>query len=88
MTSPYFTDEQVDDMTEGLEQNAAKIRYLRSIGLRVDRKPNGRPLVWVPAPGGPSEKAQNDRPHDQGVVVGLKAWASGRKTRGQKAQGR
>lgn len=26
-------------------QNAAKIRYLRALGLTVERKPNGRPLV-------------------------------------------
>lgn len=30
---------------EPLKQPAAQIRYLRRLGLRVDRKPNGKPLV-------------------------------------------
>lgn len=42
---PDLTDQQVDAICEGLTQNAAKVRYLRGLGLRVDRRPNGRPLV-------------------------------------------
>lgn len=42
---PDIPDEQIDDVCEGLSQSAAKIRYLRSLGLRVERRPNGRPLV-------------------------------------------
>jgi hypothetical protein len=42
---PYLTDDEVDDICAGLKQNAAKVRFLQSLGLRVQRKPNGRPLV-------------------------------------------
>ncbi len=42
---PTLTDEEIDDICDGYSQNAAKVRYLRSLGLIVDRKPNGRPLV-------------------------------------------
>ncbi|AKJ28748.1 DUF4224 domain-containing protein [Caldimonas brevitalea] len=40
-----LTDEEIDRICAGLTQNAAKVRYLRSLGLHVERKPNGRPLV-------------------------------------------
>jgi hypothetical protein len=40
-----LTDAEIDDMCDGLTQNHAKVRYLTSLGLKVDRKPNGRPLV-------------------------------------------
>jgi len=39
---PYLTDLEVADMCAGLTQPAAMIRYLRSLGLRVDKKPNTR----------------------------------------------
>lgn len=42
---PDLTEAEVDRVCEGLTQNAAKVRYLRSLGLRVERRPNGRPLV-------------------------------------------
>lgn len=40
-----LTDAEVDNICDGYVQNAAKIRYLRALGLTVERKPNGRPLV-------------------------------------------
>ncbi|WP_093303667.1 DUF4224 domain-containing protein [Variovorax sp. NFACC26] len=40
-----MSDEEIDGLCEGLTQNAAKVRHLRRLGLRVDRRPNGRPLV-------------------------------------------
>jgi hypothetical protein len=40
-----LTDAEIDHICDGYVQNAAKIRYLRTLGLTVDRKPNGRPLV-------------------------------------------
>lgn len=43
--TPDLMDDEIDRICAGLLQNAAKVRYLRSLGLRVDRKPNGRPLV-------------------------------------------
>lgn len=45
MTSPDLTDEQIDSICAGYTQNAAKVRFLRDMGLVVRRKPNGRPLV-------------------------------------------
>ncbi len=42
---PDLTDAEIDEICAGLSQNAAKCRYLRSLGLRVERRPNGRPLV-------------------------------------------
>lgn len=88
MSEAYFTDAEVDEMTEGLEQDAAKIRYLRKIGLTVHRKPNGRPLAWRPAKA-PAVGVQNGPQDGAGVAVDLQAWAASRKARnGQKTQGR
>jgi hypothetical protein len=43
--SPDLTDSEIDAICDGYTQSAAKCRYLRSLGLHVERKPNGRPLV-------------------------------------------
>lgn len=61
MLTAHLTDAEVDDICAGLRQNAAKVRYLQVVlKVRVQRKPNGRPLVlraeWDRRP------AQNDRP--------------------------
>lgn len=45
MFSAALTDDEIDALCAGLRQNAAKVRFLRRLGLRVERKPNGRPLV-------------------------------------------
>lgn len=45
MNTLNLTDAEIDDLCAGLEQNAAKVRYLRSLSLFVRVKPNGRPLV-------------------------------------------
>ncbi|MVT28541.1 hypothetical protein GO496_08055 [Acidovorax citrulli] len=42
---PDLSDDEIDRICAGLTQSAAKVRYLRTLGLRVDRRPNGRPLV-------------------------------------------
>ena len=42
---PDLTDQEVDEICGGLKQNAAKVRFLRGLGVAVERKPNGRPLV-------------------------------------------
>ena len=39
------TDDEIDAICAGLTQNAAKCRYLRRMGLPVQRRPNGRPLI-------------------------------------------
>jgi len=93
ITSPYLTDSQVDEICAGLTQPAAKIRYLRSLGLRVHRKPNGRPLVWLPEVLLP-DAGHNAQPAGGINVVGLRQWATRRAARtkgssdGQKTQGR
>lgn len=43
--TPDLSDTEIDGICDGLVQNFAKVRHLRSLGLRVDRRPNGRPLV-------------------------------------------
>lgn len=40
-----LTDVEVDSICDGYVQNAAKVRFLRSLGLTVRVKPNGKPLV-------------------------------------------
>lgn len=43
--SPFLTQNQVDTICDGLTQKAAKVRYLRGLGLHVTVKPNGDPHV-------------------------------------------
>lgn len=59
----YLTDAEVDAVCDGLRQNAAKGRYLTGLGLHVNFKPNGRPLVV--------------RSHAENVLAGLKATQTG-----------
>lgn len=42
---PDLTQAEIDEICDPLTQGAAQIRYLRSLGVTVDRRPNGRPLV-------------------------------------------
>jgi hypothetical protein len=51
-TASWYSDAEIDDMCDGLVSNAAKARYLATLGLHVERKPNGRPLVLR----GPAER--------------------------------
>lgn len=57
-TLPWYSDQEVDSLCEGLTLNAAKIRHLKSLGLTVAKKPNGRPLVM--------------RSHAERVLSGMK----------------
>lgn len=41
----FLTDAEIADLCEPLTQPAAQVRYLRSLGLAVTTKPNGRPVV-------------------------------------------
>lgn len=43
---PDLADAEINDLCGGLRQDAAKVRYLMGLGLTVNRRPNGRPLVW------------------------------------------
>ena len=58
---PWLTDAEVDDLCCGLTRNAAKARWLRGLGLTVNLKPDGRPLVI--------------RSHAERVLSGIKAAA-------------
>lgn len=40
-----LTDDEIDAICAGYVQNAARVRYLKRLGLTVRVKPNGRPLV-------------------------------------------
>ena len=59
--TPDLTDSEIDQICAGLVQNAAKVRYLKALGLHVDRRPNGRPLVsrseW--------DRRNNSNPHNK-----------------------
>lgn len=55
--TPWLTDAEIDDRCEGLRQPAAKVRYLRSLGLTVKTKPNGKPVI--------------ERAHYDAVMAGL-----------------
>lgn len=41
----HLTDEEVADICRPLRQHAARIRYLQGLGLPVERRPDGSPLV-------------------------------------------
>lgn len=41
----YLSQAEVDDLCTPLSQPAAQVRYLRTLGLTVHTKPNGRPVV-------------------------------------------
>lgn len=43
---PYLTAEEIADITEPLTQGAARIKYFKHLGVKVEPKPNGQPLVW------------------------------------------
>ena len=55
--TPWYTDQEIDDLCAGLQTNSAKVRHLRGQGLTVTQKPNGRPLVM--------------RAHAEAVLAGL-----------------
>lgn len=45
-TRPDLMQDEIDAICAGVTQHAAQCRYLRSLGLWVERRPNGQPLVW------------------------------------------
>jgi hypothetical protein len=68
---PYLSDAEIDEICEPLTQPHAQIRYLRSIGVPVSRKPGGRPLVGRAAfdrvmAGSPPEAANDAQPPSAG----------------------
>ena len=58
--APYLTDAEIAEICQPLTQGAAQIRLLQRLGIKVERKANGRPLVWrrdVEQPGRSGERA-------------------------------
>lgn len=43
--SPALTQAEIDEICAPLVQASAQVRFLRRLGLPVERRPNGRPLV-------------------------------------------
>lgn len=43
--TPYLSDDEINGICEGLALGGAQCRYLRGLGMLVNRKPNGRPLL-------------------------------------------
>jgi hypothetical protein len=43
---PYLTDEEIFEICRPRRQGAAQIRYLKSIGVKLERRADGTPLVW------------------------------------------
>lgn len=91
--TPWLSDAEIAELCEPLEQPAAQIRYLRKVlELHVERRPNGKPLVMrselerVVGAGRLGAAAQNAPTGPN--VVGLQAWAKGRRGHGAKTQGR
>ena len=58
--SAILSDEEIEAICRTRKQGAAQIRYLRALGLRVERRPDGSPLVWR-ADIERREQAQNQR---------------------------
>ncbi|MEJ7685674.1 MAG: DUF4224 domain-containing protein [Variovorax sp.] len=88
-TLPFLSDAEIEGICQPLKAPSAQCRYLSRLGLVVNRKPNGKPLV---ARGefervliGRQPEAQNP-PAGQPNRAALLQLINGSK-RGQKAQG-
>ena len=89
---PFLSDDEIANLCEGLQLPGAQCRYLSRLGLLVNRKPNGRPLVArseferVLGAGrfGSAQKDASGGPN----VASLMAHLSKRKSHGKTAQGR
>jgi hypothetical protein len=90
---PYLSQAEIDEICEPLTSHAAQIRYLTREGMLVSRKPGGAPLLLRSElervkGAGRFGQAQNGPAAAGPNVMGLQAWSKGRKSSGQKAQGR
>lgn len=90
MTAPMFlTDAEIAEICEPLKSPAAQKKFLRSLGVVVNEKPNGKPLVvrshieWVLSGRiGPTAPPAFD-PRTQPNVEGMIKFLSERKGRRQ-----
>jgi len=91
-TFPWLSDDEVAELCKPLEQPAAQLRYLKRLGLHVERKPNGRPLLMrselervlgggrlLPA-NGPQPTRRNTEPDRDALL----AWAANRRRQSPK----
>lgn len=90
---PFLTDDEIAAVCAPLQQPAAQVRYLQSLGLRVIRKPNGRALVarseFDRVMTGRERLAANDpAPTVQPDAAALAALFTRRGKHGTQAQGR
>ena len=91
--SPYLTDTEIAEICEPLVASAAQRRYLAKLGMLVQAKPNGRPLVArseferVLGAGRFAQPAQNGPSRGQPNQAALLQLLQGGKN-GAKAQGR
>lgn len=68
---PYLTDDEIAGMTKPLVQGAARIRFLRAKGYKVDERPDGQPLLLrAELERGRIEGAAND-----GVAPAVRDWS-------------
>jgi hypothetical protein len=42
---PFLTDAEIAGICDGVKMASAQRRHLKRLGLHVEQKPNGRPLV-------------------------------------------
>jgi len=89
--TPYLTDTEIAEICEPLVAPAAQRRYLAKLGLIVQRKPNGKPLVARAEfdrvlVGRAPEVAQNGTPGQPDRAALLEVIQGGK--RGTQAQGR
>lgn len=62
MNFPWYSGTEIDDLCAGARTNACRVRRLQRMGLTVNVKPNGRPLVM--------------RAHGEIVLSGLSSIAA------------
>lgn len=89
---PFLTDAEISGICDGVTVPGVQCRHLARLGLLVNRKPNGRPLVARSEfervlGAGRFGKAQND-PSAGPNVASLQEFLNKRKPHGKTAQRR
>ena len=85
---PFLTDAEIAGICDGVKMPSAQRRHLKRLGLHVEEKPNGRPLVarseFERVLG--AARIQSARPAPAGDIAALRAHWGNRN--GAQAQGR
>lgn len=89
---PFLSDDEIAGICDGVRLPGAQVRHLAKLGLLVNRKPNGRPLVARSEfervlGAGRYGGAQNDASSSPNVI-GLMQHLAKRKPHGKTAQRR